>query len=186
MSADNTDHLPAETTPADEDAPVRHGSFELRVDIPAPPEQVYAAFAEPELRTRWFKVPGPSRTAEHELDFRVGGGERARNRVVFEDIDDERDEERIEYRSRFLDLEPAERLVYVYEAHVNEVRRWVSLVTVRLTPQNGGTRLDWIEQYTYLVLSTPDGHQDVAHLRGSTRLLLNGLSHAATGAFGRT
>ncbi|MFD8725104.1 SRPBCC domain-containing protein [Streptomyces sp. NPDC059629] len=175
MSAGNMDHIPVETSPADEDGPVKHGSFELRVHIPAPPERVFAAFAEPELRTRWFKVPGPSRTAEHELDFRVGGGERARNRVVSEDID-----ERVEYRSRFIDLEPAEHLVYVYEGHVNDVRRWVSLVTIRLAAQDGGTRLDWIEQYTYLVLSSVDGEQDFAHLRGGTRLLLNSLSRAVT------
>ncbi|MFI8520803.1 SRPBCC domain-containing protein [Streptomyces sp. NPDC085481] len=173
MSAGNIDHVTADTSTADENAPVRHGSFELRVDIPAPPERVFAAFAEPELRTRWFKLPGPSRTAEHELDFRVGGGETARNHFLSGDMD-----ERLEYRSRFVDLEPAERLVYVYEAHVNDVRRWVSLVTIRLAPQDGGTRLEWIEQYTYLVLSSADGEQDFAHLRGGTRLLLNGLSLA--------
>ncbi|MFI5878826.1 SRPBCC domain-containing protein [Streptomyces sp. NPDC051554] len=174
MSAGNIDHGTADTSPADENTPVRHGSFELRVHIEAPPERVFAAFAEPELRARWFKLPGPSRTAEHELDFRVGGGERARNRVLSEDMD-----ERIEYRSRFVDLEPAEHLVYVYEAFVNDVRRWVSLVSVRLAAQDGGTRLDWIEQYTYLVLTGLDGEQDFAHLRGGTRLLLNGLRRAA-------
>ncbi|MDX2547966.1 SRPBCC domain-containing protein [Streptomyces sp. WI04-05B] len=173
MSAGKIENVTADTSPADENEPVRHGSFELRVHIDAPPERVFAAFAEPELRVRWFKLPGPPRTAEHELDFRVGGGERARNRVVSEDMD-----ERVEYRSRFLDLEPAEHLVYVYEAYVNDVRRWVSLVTVRLAARDGGTRLDWIEQYTYLVLSGPDGEQDFAHIRGSTRLLLNGLAWA--------
>jgi uncharacterized protein YndB with AHSA1/START domain len=173
MSAGNIDHITADTSPASENAPVKHGSFDLRVHIAAPPERVFAAFAEPALRTRWFKLPGPSRTAEHELDFRVGGGERARNHFVSGDMD-----ERVEYRSRFIDLEPAEHLVYVYEAYVNDVRRWASLVTIRLAAQDGGTRLDWIEQYTYLVLSSPDGAQDFAHIRGGTRLLLNGLSLA--------
>jgi hypothetical protein len=34
------------------------------------------------------------------------------------------------------------------------------------------------EQYTYLVLTGPDGEQDFAHIRGGTRLLLNGLRRA--------
>lgn len=147
-----------------------HGSFALDVSFAASPEQVYAAFAEAELRVRWFRLPGRSGTAEHELDFRVGGGESARNVFVSGDV-----EERLEYRSRFVDLVPARRLVYVYEAHVDGVRRWVSLVTIELGPQDGGTRLDWTEQYTYLVLSG-GGAQDTAHLRGGTRLVLNGLA----------
>ncbi len=43
--------------------------------------------------------------------------------------------------------------------------------------------MTWTEQYTFLVV-TDDGADDVAHLRGGTRLLLNGLA-AALGALGR-
>ncbi|MFE3650617.1 SRPBCC domain-containing protein [Streptomyces sp. NPDC057579] len=170
MSPGNVDRVDQDATQFGEDQRASHGSFALDVTFSAPPERVYAAFAEPELRVRWFRLPGESQTAEHELDFRVGGGETARNLFVSGDI-----QERLEYRSRFVDLVPARRLVYVYEAHVDGVRRWVSLVTIELTAQDGGTRLDWTEQYTYLVLSG-DGMQDTAHLRGGTRLILNGLA----------
>ncbi|MFJ9950926.1 SRPBCC domain-containing protein [Kitasatospora sp. NPDC091207] len=142
----------------------------MRVDFSAPPERVFAAFAEPALRTRWFRLPGSSKNATHALDFRVGGSEVAANLFVSGDI-----EERLEYRSRFHDIVPDERIVYVYEAHVDGLRRWVSLVTVELAAEGGGSRLDWNEQFAYLVLSG-DGTQDTAHLRGGTRLLLNGLS----------
>ncbi|MEU7638951.1 SRPBCC domain-containing protein [Streptomyces sp. NPDC039016] len=170
MSPGNVDRVDQDAPQFGEDQRASHGSFALDVTFSAPPERVYAAFAEPELRVRWFRLPGESQTAEHELDFRVGGGETARNLFVSGDI-----QERLEYRSRFVDLVPARRLVYVYEAHVDGVRRWVSLVTIELTAQDDGTRLDWTEQYTYLVLSG-DGMQDTAHLRGGTRLILNGLA----------
>ncbi|MFI6689705.1 SRPBCC domain-containing protein [Streptomyces sp. NPDC050485] len=147
-----------------------HGSFALQADFSAPSARVFRAFAEASLRNRWFRLPGSSKTARHELDFRVGGGETASNVFVSGDV-----EEFLECRSRFIDILPDRRIVYVYEAHVDGLRRWVSLVTVELTARDGGARLDWTEQYSYLVL-TGDGTQDTAHLRGGTRLLLNGLS----------
>jgi uncharacterized protein YndB with AHSA1/START domain len=178
MSAGKIDQGAAEPSGTAGGRPVKRGTFELRRDIAASPERVFAAFAEPELRTRWFRLPGPSSSFEHALDFRVGGGETARNRFVLEEMD-----ERVEYRSRFIDLVPAERLVYVYEARVNDVLRWASLVTVELAAAAAdGTRLDWTEQYSLLVLSTEDGEQDAAHLRGGTRLMLNGLSAACGSA----
>jgi hypothetical protein len=34
------------------------------------------------LRKTWVRMPGPSSTATHDLDFRVGGGERMTNTFV--------------------------------------------------------------------------------------------------------
>ncbi|WP_329491282.1 SRPBCC domain-containing protein [Kitasatospora sp. NBC_01246] len=170
MSSGRLDHTHEGTSPTDGKPQVVHGSFALQVGFSAPPEQVFAAFAEPALRIRWFRLPGSSKHATHALDFRVGGSEVATNLFVSGDI-----EERLEYRSRFHDIVPGERIVYVYEAHVDGLRRWVSLVTLELVAQGAGSRLDWTEQYAYLVLSG-DGTQDTAHLQGGTRLMLNGLS----------
>jgi uncharacterized protein YndB with AHSA1/START domain len=150
--------------------PAQHGSFSLSVDFTAQRARIFAAFAEPSLRSRWFRVPGSASTARHELDFRVGGGESARNVFSSGDV-----EEHVAYHSRFLDIVPDARIVWTYEAQVNGVRRWVSLVTVELADHDGGSRLTWTESYAYLV-TTGDGSQDAAHLRGGTRLLLNGLS----------
>ncbi|WP_083974129.1 SRPBCC domain-containing protein [Kitasatospora mediocidica] len=170
MSSGRLDHASEGTSATGAKSQVVHGSFTLRVDFSASPEQVFAAFAEPSLRTRWFRLPGSSKHATHALDFRVGGSEVATNLFVSGDV-----EERVEYRSRFHDIVPGERIVYAYEGHVDGLRHWVSLVTVELAAQAGGSRLDWTEQYTYLVVSD-DGSQETAHLRGGTRLLLNGLS----------
>jgi uncharacterized protein YndB with AHSA1/START domain len=54
---------------------VIHGSFTVTAELDAPPDQVLAAYSEPELRRRWFRVPGGS--SDHELDVRVGGHEAA-------------------------------------------------------------------------------------------------------------
>ncbi|WP_078862237.1 SRPBCC domain-containing protein, partial [Streptomyces sp. NRRL F-5123] len=137
-----------------------HGAFTVELDLAAPRSRVFQAFADAPLRRRWFRLPGPSATAEHELDFRVGGGESARNVFVSGDI-----EERLAYRSRFLDIVPDTRIVHAYGTEVDGLRRWASLVTVELSDAPGGSRLTWTEQYTYLVW-TGDGAQDIAHLRG--------------------
>ncbi|MFI0720600.1 SRPBCC domain-containing protein [Streptomyces sp. NPDC021224] len=156
--------------------PALHGSFTVELDLAVPRSRVFQAFAEAPLRRRWFRLPGPSATAEHELDFRVGGGEVARNVFVSGGT-----EEPLVYRSRFLDIVPDTRIVHAYVTEVDGLRRWASLVTVELSDAPGGSRLTWTEQYTYLVW-TGDGAQDVAHLRGGTRLVLNGLTVAVTPA----
>jgi uncharacterized protein YndB with AHSA1/START domain len=121
---------------------------------------------------RWFRVPSRPEEAHYELDFRVGGHENARG--AFAPYGDSGDVERIEYRSTFLDIVPGERVVRSYELLLKDVRRWVSLVTVELAPHDGGTRLTHTEQYVFLTY-TDAGEHDVAHLKGSTRLQLNGL-----------
>lgn len=156
--------------------PALHGSFTVELDLAAPRPRVFQAFADASVRRSWFRLPGRSATAEHELDFRVGGGEAARNVFVSGDI-----EERLAYRSRFLDIVPDTRIVYAYGTEVAGLRRWASLVTVELSDAPGGSRLTWTEQYTYLVW-TGDGAQDIAHLRGGTRLVLNGLTVAVAPA----
>ncbi|GGS70796.1 SRPBCC domain-containing protein [Streptomyces cinerochromogenes] len=169
--ADPRPDAPAGPAPAAASAPrALHGSFSLDLDFTVARAEVFRGFADPSLRRRWFRLPGRSATAEHELDFRVGGGETARNVFVSGDT-----EEHLANRSRFLHIVPDTRIVYVYEAEVDGSTRWISLVTVELADLPVGSRLTWTEQYTWLV-PTGDGTQDAAHLRGGTRLLLNGLT----------
>ncbi len=158
------------------------GAFTLPVELAAPPGRVWPFFSELEPRRTWVRMPGPSGTATHELDFRTGGFERLAN--VFVSGDSRED---LENRSTFSDIVPEERIVFSYEAFVGGILRWVALVTVGLTPSGDGTRtlLNWTEQYSFVRLSTPDGADDVKHLIGGTRLRLNGLVLAVT-ALGAT
>jgi hypothetical protein len=69
------------------------------------------------------------------------------------------------------------RILYTHEAVVDDVPRWVSLVTVQLGAEGTGTRLVWTEQVAFLA-ATGDGSHDLPHLRGATSLRLNGLALA--------
>jgi uncharacterized protein YndB with AHSA1/START domain len=151
------------------------GSFTIPLDLIADPEQLWPLFAELPLRKRWVRMPGPSSTATHDLDFRVGGRERLTNTFTSGELT-----EQLENRSTFYDIVPAERIVFSYEALVAGILRWIALVTVDLAPDSeGGTHLEWTEQYSFVHLSTPGGVDDVRHLVGGTRLRLNGLVAAA-------
>jgi uncharacterized protein YndB with AHSA1/START domain len=147
------------------------GSFTIPLDLAAPPERVWPLFAELPLRKKWVRMPGPSSSATHDFDFRVGGGERLTNT-----FNPGTASEALENRATFYDIVPSERIVFSYEAIVAGLLRWVALVTVELTPNgDDGTHLEWIEQYSLVHLSTPGGVDDVKHLIGGTRLRLNGL-----------
>jgi len=53
------------------DHSVTHATFSLERSYPLPPARVFAAWADPAAKARWFAGPDSG----HELDFRVGGRE---------------------------------------------------------------------------------------------------------------
>lgn len=150
---------------------VRHDTFTILRHLDVPPDEVWTAFADTEIRRRWFRLPGSA--ASYEYDFRVGGGDTARS--TFTALDSV--PERLEYRSRYIDIAGSHRIVYGYEVVVDGELRWTSLVTVQLGAETDGTGLEWTEQVTFLRY-TGDGSVDLAHLRGASMLRLNGLDAA--------
>ncbi|MEV1131263.1 SRPBCC domain-containing protein [Agromyces sp. NPDC049794] len=146
------------------------GSFTQSARLDVPPSQVFAAFAEPELRRKWFRQPGDRSRQSYRLDFREGGSEVAT--AVFAPADTD---EHIEYDSHFWSIVPDERIVLSYALRLDGVMRWAALRTIVLTPDGNGTKLEWTEQYTFFELTEQPEH-DVAHLAGSARLQLNGLA----------
>jgi len=103
------------------------GELVLERVLPAPPEEVFAAWTRPERIAAWMSPVG---RAEAEVDLREGGT----FRVVMVGSDF-----RIEHTGTYLELDPPRRLVFT----------WVSpytgpepgRVTVEVHPHPEGTRL---------------------------------------------
>ena len=117
---------------------VTHATFSLERSYPVPPARVFAAWADPAAKARWFT---PSPDSGHQLDFRVGGREVARGRqggavLAFESV----------YR----DVVPGERIVYSSVLSSDERVATVSITTVEFGAEGEDTRLVLTEQGTFL------------------------------------
>jgi uncharacterized protein YndB with AHSA1/START domain len=134
-----------------------HDTFVIERTYEAPPARVFAAWADPAAKRRWF---GSSH--KHELDFRVGGAEHlvaTMESAVYT------------YDGRYQDIVDDERIVYSYDMHRDADRISVSLTTVELTPSDVGTLLRYTEQGVFL-----DGHDTSAQREHGTRELLEALA----------
>lgn len=155
-----------------------HGSVSLSRAFDVPPGVVFEAFSGLEHRSRWFRMPGGT---SHDLDFRVGGSE-----VLTASPAVSGSLERIEYRSRFLDIAPHDRIVFSYESTVDGRPHATALVTVELERTAAGTTLRYTDQHVlYVYADGADRNTTVAHHEGAIRLLLNGLGAAVRPDRGR-
>ncbi|WP_374298718.1 SRPBCC family protein [Ferrovibrio sp.] len=137
-----------------------HNTFTITRVYDAPPARVFAAFADPKAKAKWFSPPPDWVDVKQSVEFRVGGREHSSARDssgvmhVFDSI--------------YYDIVPDARIVYAYDMHLNEKRISVSLTTIDLQAEAGGkTKLTFTEQGVYL-----DGYDDAkAREEGTTWLL---------------
>lgn len=120
------------------DRSVTHATFTLERLYPATVARVFAAWADPKTKARWFSTPD----ADRELDFRVGGREANRSRPDSGPS--------LTFESWYRDIVPDEHIVYTSVLHVGRELAAASLTTVEFCPADEGTRLVLTEQGTFL------------------------------------
>ena len=141
---------------------VTHATFVVERTYDASPARVFAAFADPAAKARWFAGPEEWGPAEHELDFRVGGREISRGGPEGGPV--------FTYEARYQDIVPNERIISTYDMCMDQTRISVSLATVELKPESASTRLVYTEQGAFL-----DGHDNPAQREHGTGELLDAL-----------
>jgi uncharacterized protein YndB with AHSA1/START domain len=151
-----------------------YGTVVQEVLLAAPLATAWSAFAENEFRERWFSLPGERSTRYHELDFRVGGEETTRS--TFSNLGTP---ERLELRSRFLDIVPQRRITVSSTFRLNDVLRIASIATTEFEATDAGTRVGYTEQYRcFGLVGDGSGDQERGEREGGTRFLVRRLAIA--------
>jgi len=146
--------------------PVTHATFTVERTYPHPPRRVFFAHSDQATMRRW-RVEGEGfHVSEHTLDFRVGGGELSRFRYG--------DGPEIACEVQFQAIVPDRRIVFSYRMVMAGQPMSVSLVTVEITPRQGGTLLSYTEQGAYF--GDPAGPGGPANREEGSRLLLESLA----------
>jgi uncharacterized protein YndB with AHSA1/START domain len=148
---------------------IRQHDFTIERRFRQRPEQIFQAFADPDLRHRWFRVPDSWTDTDWSLDFRVGAGEVNAGR-------DPCGNHHL-FRSRFHDIVDGERIVFAYDMLLDARLTSVSLATVELRREGGDrTHLIFTEHGAFL-----DGLEDPAEREHGMGLLLDRLEACLTG-----
>ena len=137
---------------------VVHSTFTFERVYEASTGRVFAAWADPAAKARWFSPNGP-----HELDFRAGGREVNRGH--------NQDGQVLTFESQYHDIVVGQRIAYTSTLSVGENVVTVSLTTVELTADGDTTRLLLTEHGAFL-----DGHEQPAWRQQGTGQWLDALA----------
>jgi len=116
-------------------------SWTVERDYPHPSKRVFAAWADPKVKVRWFDLSG-NEAPDYRGEFRVGGMESFRTPTGAKPV--------FTYDAEYRDIVDNERIVTTYEMSVDGRRASVSVAAVELTVTSTGTHLAYTEQGVYL------------------------------------
>ena len=139
-----------------------HATFVIERDYPHPPAKVFAAFADPKKKARWFGGPEEWEKSNHKLDFRIGGQESVSGGPPGGTVH--------AYNAEIWDIVENERIVTSYQMHLDDRRISVSLATYEFKPNGANTTFVLTEQGVFL-----DGYDDAGQREEGTRELLSQL-----------
>jgi uncharacterized protein YndB with AHSA1/START domain len=126
---------------------VIHNTFVIEKSYSAKPERVFAAFADPSKKRRWF-VEGENHSVEsYEMDFREGGKEKAQLRFnpglpVVGGL-------ACTNETSYLDVVPNKRLVFASVMMIEGKSISASLCTIELLATEKGTDLLFTHQAAF-------------------------------------
>jgi uncharacterized protein YndB with AHSA1/START domain len=129
-----------------ENSRVIHSTFQLERKLKASLERVFAAFADEPTKRRWFFGGGPHTLKGYELDFKIGGKERAQMKmgpgtpVAGMTLVNE---------AAYEDIVPSRRIVMAYRMSMNGRIFSASLATIEFLPEGSGTDLVFTHQGAY-------------------------------------
>ncbi len=133
--------------PTIESTAVHHATFTIERSFPVAPHRVFAAFADPAKKRRWFAAgAADSVTEPHQMDFQVGGREHSQRLIQGGPIQGAL----LDNHTTYLDIVPDARIVLAYTMSVNGNRISASLATFELQAVPEGTRLVFTDQGAYL------------------------------------
>jgi uncharacterized protein YndB with AHSA1/START domain len=141
---------------------ITHATFVIERDYPHPPAKVFAAFADPHRKAKWFVGLEHWEKSDHRLDFRVGGKESVSGGPPGGPVH--------RYNATIWDIVENERIVTSYEMHLDTRRISVSLATIDIKPDGSGANFILTEQGAFL-----DGYDDAGERERGTKELLNQL-----------
>lgn len=149
---------------------VVHDTFVLERAYPTAPERVFAAFADTATKRRWFAESSGHDVESFEMEFRVGGAERARygfrSDGPFPGVSMSSD-------GIYLEITPDRRIVLAHSMAMDGRIFSASLVTIELLPTATGTDLICTHQGAFF-----EGADGPAMRREGWRLLLEQLAGA--------